>query len=77
MLLEFRCPEHGVWEELCKDRPKFRRCPECNIPCKPLWPTFRTVVTFRSGWQPAFGRNFDTKRELDNAVAEKDWIRDR
>ena len=77
MLLEFHCPDHGTFTDLCKDRPKFRRCPECNYPAKPKWPLFRTVVTFRPGWQPAFGRNFDTKRELDNAAAEAGYTRDR
>ena len=77
MLLEVLCPDHGVQTELVRRRPSWLKCPICGARCKPVYSTFGIAVGFRPGWQPAFGRSFDTQRELNNAVAEAGYIRDK
>jgi hypothetical protein len=73
----FSCPDHGEIEIYAPydGMPGEVKCPECSRVIQRMWTPVPHVVDFRPGWQPAFGKNVDTKRERDNLVAEKGLIR--
>ena len=70
-LFTYACPDHGDMDELQTAPKTHIRCPECK---KKAWRVYRPaakhVVTFRDGWSMSAGRNFSTKRERDNYLAE-------
>lgn len=64
------CPEHGVQEVFGRD-PDHLGCPLCSSSVKRVWSrpaSFR--IDFTEGWDPGAGKNFATKQERDNWVAE-------
>ena len=74
----FVCPEHGAVEVMGGfDQAANSGCPQCGQAMTRDWTISEVshVVDFRPGWQPAFGKYVDTKRERDNLVAEKGLIR--
>jgi hypothetical protein len=75
----FSCPEHGETNIVGSfgsiSGGNIPKCPECDKYMVRQWTPIPHVVDFRPGWQPAFGKNVDTKRERDNLVAEKGLVR--
>jgi len=73
-LYEFFCPVHGDFSE-------FREVGDCNkgkcSKCKRKFSNFGISVDFRPGWDPGFGKYIDTRRQRDNLLAEKGWIREK
>ena len=47
------------------------KCPVCRKAMQRRYTAVKHIVDFTPGFQPAFGRWIDTKRELANLVAEK------
>ena len=72
----FLCPEHGEQEVFGGfDKASEATCEQCGKPMTRLYTPFSFTVDFTPGWQPAFGKYVDTKRERDNLVAEKGLVR--
>lgn len=72
----FFCKEHGPFDVF--DKYDKARCPECRKLCKRDWSrnNFSFSVDFKPGWQPAFGKWVDTKRERNNLAAEQGLMRE-
>jgi len=68
----FLCPEHGE-REIFGDysQSSEAKCPVCRKAMQRRYTAVKHIVDFTPGFQPAFGRWIDTKRELANLVAEK------
>lgn len=76
MIYPFLCPEHGEQEIIGGyDQASAADCPECGKPMRRLYTAVPYTVDFHPGWQPAFGKWVDTKRERDNLVAEQGLVR--
>lgn len=72
----FLCPDHGEVEIFGGfDKASDAKCPKCNKKMQRKFTPVKHVVDFSPGWQPAFGKWVETKRERDNLVAEKGLIR--
>ena len=74
----FFCPDHGTFEEyLLMGQGLSSRCPSCGKECKRDWKhsAVSHTVDFTPGWQPAWGKWVDTKRERDNLVARDGLVR--
>jgi len=46
MLAEYRCPKHGVFEDINKG-DKHKNCPECDFPSPKIFSTFSFRVSHR------------------------------
>lgn len=77
-LYEFQCPKCGSrYEEIFgPNDEKSYKCPTCNVKTNRLYSTFRTIVDFRSGWDPGLGEYVDTKRQREGFLREKGLYRD-
>lgn len=72
----FLCPDHGEVEIVGGyEKARNATCPKCDKPMHRKYTPVAHSVDFRPGWQPAFGKWIDTKRELSNLVSEKGLIR--
>jgi len=72
VIYPFSCPEHGEHEIVGGvDKATSADCPVCGAPMRRLYTAVPYTVDFSPGWQPAFGKWVETKRERDNLVAEK------
>ena len=75
-LYRFKCPTHGDFElfqsmDHCNDG----KCPKCNSRGKRMFDNPHVYIDFTPGWQPAFGRHVETKKELDTLAREAGAVR--
>lgn len=76
MIYQFRCEQHGDFEEWQDMNDEHSaNCPTCNSIAKRVYTPVRHSVDFRPGFDWGLGEYIDTKRQRENIVAESDLRR--
>ena len=77
-IYEWTCPDHGVFEELrsVKAFSKTAKCPECGqvSPIKPS-KIGKHIMDFTAGWNGGAGKHFNTKKDRETWMREKNMAR--
>lgn len=69
-IYEYRCEEHGKFEELEENPKKHRACPECGGIAARVWSApGKPLIAFRAGYDTGAGQYFNTERQRQNWLA--------
>ena len=74
-LYEYKCDACGRVDEVIQamNGPHEHFCEICGEPARRLFPAgVRTVVDFRSGWDPGMGIYVDTKKQRETELRSRD-----
>jgi putative FmdB family regulatory protein len=75
---EHRCPKHGVFEHYAsiKQFTKVRECPDCGSPSPLIFSKLgKHIVDFTAGWNGGAGKHFDSKKDRETWMREKNMVR--
>ena len=75
---EHDCPKHGVFEHytLVKHFTKVRECPECKAPSPLIFSKpGKHIVDFTAGWNGGAGKHFNSKKDRETWMREKNMVR--
>ena len=75
-LYRFHCKRHNDYEVfLPMSECNSGKCPKCKEIGTRKFDVSHVYIDFTPGWQPAFGRHVETKKELDTLARKAGCIR--
>jgi putative FmdB family regulatory protein len=76
-IYEFSCDrcekEYEVFQHIKEDHVS--NCPDCGIPAKRRFSSFGFNFDFKYGWDAGAGKYFDSSRQRNNFLSEKNLER--
>ncbi len=73
-----KCPKHGVFENLIsvKQFSRKAKCPECGTSSPLVFSKIgKHIVDFTAGWNGGAGRYFNSKKDRETWMREKNMVR--
>ena len=75
---EHKCPKHGVFEHYTsvKQFTKSRECPDCGAASPLVFSKLgKHIVDFTAGWNGGAGKVFNSKKDRETWMREKNMVR--